>query len=244
MHTAAFAALGLDGTYSAIRCGADEVPVLMRRLADAGGGGNVTVPHKAAAADALDRASALVGELGACNTFWAENGALVGDNTDVPGIVAAVGELDVPAGGWMIAGTGGSARAAVGAARRLGAPVWVRSREAGRAEQFLAWARSIGAECALADDCVLCINATPLGLDAEDGDPLPLALAPSAVAALDLVYRRGRTLWVHEARRRGLRAEDGRTVLVGQGTAAFERWWPGVQAPVSVMRQVVDAELG
>jgi shikimate 5-dehydrogenase len=41
----------------------------------------------------------------------------------------------------------------------------------------------------------------------------------------------------------GLRAADGRTMLVAQGAAALERWFPGVHAPVEVMRAAVDARL-
>ena len=36
-------------------------------------------------------------------------------------------------------------------------------------------------------------------------------------------------------------AADGRTMLVAQGAAAFERWFPGKKAPVDVMRAAVDA---
>ena len=57
MHNAAFRALGLDATYVPLRCATSDVVPLMRALARAGGGGNVTVPHKEIAAGAITRAS-------------------------------------------------------------------------------------------------------------------------------------------------------------------------------------------
>ena len=54
MQNAAFRVLGLDAVYVPLPCAAEHVPVLMAALAAAGGGGNVTVPHKAIAAKAVD----------------------------------------------------------------------------------------------------------------------------------------------------------------------------------------------
>src|SRR5688500_10278670 len=83
MHNAAFRALGLDAVYVPLPCKADDVPVLLGSLARAGGGGNVTVPHKEAAARAVDRLEPLAQALGACNTFWGDDGGAAGGNTDV-----------------------------------------------------------------------------------------------------------------------------------------------------------------
>jgi shikimate dehydrogenase len=90
--------------------------------------------------------------------------------------------------------------------------------------------------------CTVVINTTPLGLASTD--PLPLDRPPaSAAVALDMVYAGGETHWVRAMRRAGLRAADGRTMLVAQGAAALECWFPGVRAPVEVMRAAVDARL-
>jgi shikimate dehydrogenase len=107
----------------------------------------------------------------------------------------------------------------------------------------MAWARGLGVRAAAPEQCGVLINATPLGL--RDGDPVPLAaeLAPDAEVALDLVYARGETPWVRALRARGLRASDGRAMLVAQGAAAFERWFPAVPAPREIMRAAVDAAL-
>src|SRR5207245_722464 len=164
MHNAAIRALGLDAVYVAIGTPAAALPPLLAALGAVGGAGNVTVPHKEAVERCLARKTDLCARVGACNTFWTEQGELVGANTDVA------------------------------------------------------------------------INATPLGL--KETDPLPLdpARTHGLAAALDLVYAPGETRWVRALRAAGIAAQDGRELLVHQGAAAFNRFFPAHPAPVEVMR--------
>ena len=243
MQNAAFRALGIQAVYVPLACAAEDVPPLIQTLARAGGGGNVTVPYKEAAARAVDVCRNLADVVGASNTFWSENGASVGDNTDVQGVLEALRQLEAPEAPWLIAGTGGAARAAAMAARERGVDVAVTSRDVSRRQKFEQWMSSRGVAVAPASQCRVLINATPLGLDANDPLPIPNDVAPQAEVALDLVYRAGETAWIRAVRSRVRRAADGRTMLVAQGAAAFECWFPGKRAPVEVMRAAVNAAL-
>lgn len=236
MFNAAFRALGIPAVYVPIRCSSRDLPGLMGGIARAGGGGNVTVPHKELAARLVQDASDLARAAGACNTFWRHAERVRGDNTDVAGVVAAMTELGVCGGAWLVAGTGGAARAVVLAAREKGARIAVRSRDSARAAEFAQWVAKAGVEAAMAEECDVLVNATPLGLRRDDAPPIPLDLAPQARAALDLVYASGETPWVHRCRARGLDARDGRTMLLAQGVAAFRRWYPDVSPPDEIMR--------
>lgn len=252
MQNAAIRSFGLDAVYVALRVPATAVPTVLAALAAVGAAGNVTVPHKEAAERCVTRKTDLCARAGACNTFWTENGALVGDNTDVAGVQACLRELGGGADRaerWLVLGTGGSARAVAVAAADAGAELLVRSRSQERAGRFVDWAASRGvrARVAPADTPLvadLAINATPLGLHA--GDPLPLDPAESRGlrAALDLVYAPGETRWVRALRAAGVAAREGREVLVQQGAAAFERFFPGHAAPIEVMRAAVARALG
>jgi shikimate dehydrogenase len=232
IHNAAFRALGLDAVYVPIRCDEGAVPVLMRALAAANGGGNVTIPHKrvGAAVAAPVNGDPLV----VCNTFWGQDGRLVGDETDSLGIIRAWNSLGRPPGDWLLLGTGGSAVGAALAARSLGTGVWVESRSPERAEQFRAELEAIGVPIG-AGTVGFIVNCTPLGLGSDDPLPLEPRRLPAGAAVLDLVYRRGETTWVRVARDAGHPAADGREVLLGQAAAAFERWFPATPAPVEVM---------
>jgi shikimate dehydrogenase len=256
MHNAAFAVLGLDAVYVALRVSGPRLGDAMRLLIEGGGGGNVTVPHKEAAAREVDRMIAPAGlsaagvversgrdGMGACNTFWGDADALVGTNTDVVGVLAGLDQIAAPATTWLVIGTGGGSQAVLAAARVRGARVAIQSRSHVRAESLLAMATRLGVSQANAAECEVAINATPLGLG--PGDPLPLDPAgfPGLRWGLDLVYAPGETRWVRLLRSRGLFAADGREVVVAQGAAALEHWFPGVRAPVEVMRAAVRAAL-
>lgn len=243
MQNAAFQALGLDAVYVALDCASEDTFALARALAKGGGGGNVTVPYKEVLAAALEHPSDRVRRLGSANVFRAEGEELKGDSTDLDGVLEALALLEAPATRWLLIGTGGSARAVIGAAAERGASIAVRSRSVARAKEFTSWAAELGVGATEPAECEVVINTTPLGLSV--GDPLPLEIgeAPRAVVALDLVYHRGETPWVRHCRAKGLRAADGREMLVGQGAKSLEWWFPKVQAPREVMRAAVARAL-
>jgi shikimate dehydrogenase len=248
MHNAACRALGLDATYIALRVPAAALPTVLQALGATGGAGNVTVPHKEAVERSVARKTDVCARAGACNTFWSEDGVLVGDNTDVAGVRAALTALGADGGRWLVVGTGGSARAVAVAAADAGAALWVRSRHPDRARAFAAWAKQLGVPAETAHGPIevdAAINATPLGLDERDPLPIDPKDLRGVRMALDLVYARGGTRWVRALRERGksVAVSDGREVLVRQGAAAFSRFFPGTAAPIDVMRAAVERAL-
>ena len=247
MHNAACRALGLDAVYVALRCSPAALPGVLSACAAVGAAGNITVPHKEAAERCVPRKTDLCARVGACNTFWSEQGALVGDNTDVAGVLASLKQLGAEhAERWLLIGTGGAARAVAVAAAQARAAVDVLSRDPARAAQFAEWAKARGADARPAGGDVtaqVAINATPLGLKESDPFPLEVARARRLRAALDLVYAPGETRWVRALRAAGVSAQDGREMLIQQGVAAFDRFFPGAQAPVEVMRAAVARTL-
>jgi shikimate dehydrogenase len=254
-QNAALRALGLDGVYVALRCSAADVPGLLRALARAGGGGNVTVPHKGAAAAAVERRTGAVEATGACNSFWMEDGEIWGGNTDVDGVTAAIRSLmgrSIAGARVLLVGAGGAARAAAYAlAKHAAGEIVVLNRTLERAREMQARFARPGTTIRVAGSVRelgagafdLAINATSLGLQAND----PLPLDPTAVqvdVALDLVYTHsGETAWVRAMRERRIPTADGREMLLQQGAAAFRRWW-GVDAPLQVMRDALAAVQG
>jgi len=248
MHNAAFRALGLDAVYVALRVAPESLGAFLAMQAATGGAGNVTVPHKEAVEGSVARKTDVCARVGACNTFWIEDRALIGDNTDVFGVMTALEKIGAGKKGerWLVVGTGGSARATAVAAADRGATLFVRSRDAARANAFAAWASGIGVATAVANgptEVDVAINATPLGLAGHDPLPVDVNHIPGVQRALDLVYAPGETRWVHALRERGIEAVDGREMLVQQGAAAFERFFPGTAAPKEVMRAAVSRAL-
>ncbi|CAN5861066.1 shikimate dehydrogenase [soil metagenome] len=243
----------LDAVYIALRCDAASVGPLIRALCRAHGGGNVSVPHKANAALCLDRATDAVRRTGACNTFWGEDGSLCGDNTDVAGFhhaaTALVPSLDGARA--LIIGAGGAAAAAVCALLDDGAAhIALLNRSPDRASTLAARAdpggsviraiRSIRDVHGLDFDLV--INASSVGLEGDETLPFQLDVLNDVGAVLDLVYRKqGGTPFVRLARAAGIPAADGTGMLIGQGAAAFSRWF-AVDPPIDLMQRALTGE--
>lgn len=244
MHNAGFQAAGLDAIYVALQPPAEGVVAQMMTLVRSGGGGNITIPFKQIAAQAPATRDPRVERLGSANVFGGIGGDLHVGNTDVDGVLAALDRLDVIADAWWVLGTGGSARSVAGAAAERGARVAIRSRDLARAADFAAWAASIGAGAAEPGECRLVINTTPLGLSLADPQPLDPGRLPAGAAVLDLVYAPiGATAWVRACQARGVRALDGREVLLAQGAASWKLWFPEVAPPIELMRAALDGRL-
>lgn len=249
IQNAGFQEAGVDGVYVAYRCDEDALAGFLRAVALAGGGGNVTLPHKERAAAMVDEPSEAVRRTGACNTFWGDGGTVHGDNTDVEGLSRALEAFlgEAPEGTRvLLLGAGGAARAALVALLDDGVDeICIHNRSTERAR---AVARRIGGERVrvvpskneLAEERFdLVLNATRLGLD--PGDPLPLELdhLASVGAVFDMVYGDEPTPFVRAAQEMGVKAADGKEMLVQQGGASFERWW-GRSAPLDAMRRALE----
>jgi shikimate dehydrogenase len=251
MHRAAFAALGLDLDYVAVRVPEGRLhrgfPGLRRRFL----GLNVTRPHKEAIVPLLDRLTGEARAAGSVNTVTFGDGEAVGDSTDGPGFLAALRRArPAPPSRAVVLGTGGAARAVALALAREGAEVTVSGRN-GKAGRRLAahlagvgpgrvrFAGREGAPLArLLDGADLLVNATPVGGWPEDGRcPVPeeVRLPPSLVV-FDLVYRPRRTRLLERAAAAGCVVVEGVEMLVEQGARSLQAW-VGRPAPVEVMRE-------
>lgn len=251
-QNAAFRAAGQDAVYLALPCAGGDLAPLLGSIARAGGGGNVTVPHKRAAAEAVERRTAAVDRTGACNTFWREGGAVWGDNTDVAGAAAAIRAVVEPAGvaldRVLVLGAGGAAAAVLAALEDLGAAdvtLANRSPEGARAlaERFRSARMTMapaGLEPATLDgEWDLAVNATSLGLGGETPPFGPARIR----AGLDLVYAPHSTPWVRSLVARGVPAADGTEMLLHQGAAAFRRWF-GAEPDLARMRAALQGAGG
>jgi shikimate dehydrogenase len=254
IQNAACKEAGVDGVYAAVRCSGADLEGFMHGLARAGGGGNVTIPHKEKAAAVVDVRSEAVRRTGACNTFWGgEDGRVHGDNTDVDGFRRALNNfLHGATEGIrvLLLGAGGAARASLMGLLEEGAEEVVllnRTKERARAV-----ARRIGgprvrvafmAEELRDQRFDLVVNATSLGL--SPGDPVPFDFdIPARVgAAMDLVYGPRPTPFLEAAAAYGIRATDGGDMLVQQGAVAFSRWW-GREAPLEAMSRALAEAMG
>ena len=245
MQNAALFAAGLDSwRYMRLPVPPERFADVVRALPARGFAGvNVTIPHKEAALAIADEATGLAASIGAANTLtFRPDGSIHADNTDAPGLIAALPDAHAPAGRRaLVLGAGGSGRAVAHALVEAGADVSIWNRSGSRAEDL---ARQLGARVARGPErAEIVVNCTSVGLDGDPDSFKALPLDADQVSAgccvVDLVYRDGGTPLLTAARAWGADTVDGREILIAQGAASFRRW-TGRNASLDAMRQALD----
>jgi shikimate dehydrogenase len=249
MHTAALRELGLapPWTYQRLPVTPALFAETIRALGDAGFyGANVTIPHKQAALALAEEASEAARAIGAANTLtFAPDGTIAAENTDAPGLIAAMERDGHPPRGLTVTvlGAGGTARAAVWALREAGArEVSVWNRTPARAQEL---ARACGIRAVrLPESTDILINCTSVGLvrpaTASESSLNLLSLKHDLVGrysyVVDFVYAQSTTELLALAGEQGVPTLDGLELLVAQGALSLERWTRR-PAPLDVMRR-------
>lgn len=217
IHDGRFEGLGLPYLYVPVALSslAGELGPLREALDGLGlplRGASVTVPFK-------EEAAALAGAPGeARNTLlFAPGGAVSSANTDREAFLSALPPAP-EARAALVLGAGGTARSAAEALVARGWRVDVAARSVPRAAALAAacGARVVASPTAAGLAYAVVVNATPLGLDAEDPLPCPGALLGPGVLAVDAPYRAGGTPFARLALRRGARLVDGFALLLAQ----------------------------
>jgi 3-dehydroquinate dehydratase type I len=158
-------------------------------------GFSVTRPWKTEAASSAP-GSGDVRDTGAANTLWRSPRGWRAENTDVDGIFDPLADHDTGEGRTaVIFGTGGAARAAVIAARRLGYEVLVAGRHDEAADALARELRvdSLALDDLAASEADLYLNGTPVGARPEDPPVFPRAVLENRPLVFDCVYRRDGT---------------------------------------------------
>jgi len=224
LHRAAYAQLGLDWQYTAIDVDGSRLPAFLDTCDESWRGLSLTMPLKQDVLPLLDDVDELTVQAGAANTVLFDGSTRRGFNTDVGGIVRALGEhgLDAMRQGLLI-GSGATAASALIAMAQLGAAqVRVLVRRPGAAFPLqelgirlgLAVAEAPIADLATADGADLVVSTVPggtdLGIAASDAltrhavlldaayDPWPSRLALPWVAAGGTIVH-GLGMLLHQA---------------------------------------------
>jgi len=241
IHAAFARQTGQDLSYERCLAPADGFADTVRRLiAEAYRGANVTVPFKLEAFALATRLRERARLAGAVNTLVFEDGEIVGDNTDGPGLVAdIVQNAGVPLAGKrvLLLGAGGAARGVILPILQHGpAGIVIANRTRATAdalvEQFASHVAQAGqvAACGFEDigreveggfDVV--INATSASLS-NALPPVPAAAFGEGTLALDMMYGKALSPFMQFAAQHGASARDGLGMLVEQAAEAFALW--------------------
>jgi len=248
LHTAAYAALGLDGwTYDRHECAESGLAGFVAGLGPEWAGLSLTMPLKRVALDVATSVSVLAAATGAANTLVRRDGGWFADNTDVAGIVAALkGSGGRGAGGRaVVLGAGGTAQAALAALRELGIDdIAVLVRDTARTAELRAAAVLLGVDPVVSDALADPQRASEALVGADVVvSTLPYGAAdalrgPRGVL-LDVVYAPWPTAFAAGASAAGARVVSGLEMLLHQAAAQVELM-TGRPGPVDAMRAALD----
>jgi len=195
---------------------------------------NVTLPHKEAVLHSVTDRSPAVDAIGAANTLSRKpDGQWRADNTDAPGLMAALHRIGIPSVDGktvLVLGAGGAARAALCALDGAGAELVVLNRTVEQAAMVLdACCRRAHRHGPLTDinqytdtaDFIL--NTTSAG---HSGDHFEL---PEGKGRLfyEMSYGAPAETQIAHAADRGWTAEDGLGMLVCQAAESYRIWFDG-----------------
>jgi shikimate dehydrogenase len=222
LHLAAYRALGLaEWTYERIECGAEELPGVVGGFGPEWVGVSVTMPGKFAALRFADERTDRAELVGSANTLLRTPRGWRADNTDIDGVMGALGTAS---GRAVVSGSGGTAPAAIVALAELGVgDITVVARNPDMAARLVELASRVGAAARFCDldggavaDAVaaasVLVNTLPAGVAARYAevfagtpvlldaiyDPWPTPLA-SAVAAAGGRVISGLQMLLHQA---------------------------------------------
>ncbi|MEK3903097.1 MULTISPECIES: shikimate dehydrogenase [unclassified Paenibacillus] len=257
MHGAALQALGLSGAYVPLHITPDKLGDAVQAIRTLGFRGvNVTIPHKVAVMEYLDRLDSSAVDVGAVNTIVNDNGILTGFNTDGIGYVRSLkteAAPDLTGTRILVIGAGGAARGIVSALlKEQAASVLIVNRNEERARQLADSFSSRGSLCGAGMDAVpgvlgsmdIVINTTSVGMypHMEDMPIDPSGLHEGMIVS-DLIYNPLHTRLLTESLKRGCTVHGGLGMFVYQGAYALE-YWTGLVAPAAIMRQTIADCLG
>ncbi|MEU9342296.1 shikimate dehydrogenase [Streptomyces sp. NPDC048278] len=251
LHRAAYDELGLaDWSYERFEVDEAALPGFLGTLGPEWAGLSLTMPLKRAVIPLVDEISETAASVDAVNTVvFTEDGRRLGDNTDIPGMVAALREHGIEqVDSAAILGAGATASSALAALARIctGEVVaYVRSEE--RAAEMRHWGERLGVEVRTADwadaaqalHAPLVIATTPTGTT----DALAAAVPERPTTLFDVLYHPWPTALAARWSMFGGAVVSGLDLLVHQAVLQVEQMTGQGPAPLDAMRRAGEKAL-
>lgn len=252
MHTAVFQELGLPHIYEPFDVKPEDLPEFIKtaiqekKLA----GLNVTIPHKVAVMDYMDKLEKSAREIHAVNTIYFGQ-ETIGHNTDAIGFAKSLKEKSINPRqkNVLVVGSGGASRAILSQLIQYHANITLTNRTRQKAEDLVKQLQAtdkikiidytLENLTQVLQDTYLIVNTTSIGMHPNiENSPVPKqALRPEHVI-FDAVYNPIETRLIKDAKAIGCETISGVSMLVHQGAESL-RIWLGIEPPIETMRSAV-----
>ncbi|MFF8944101.1 shikimate dehydrogenase [Streptomyces sp. NPDC014864] len=251
LHRAAYGELGLTG-WSYDRFEVDEagLPAFFEGLGPDWAGLSLTMPLKRAVIPLLDEISETAASVEAVNTVvFTEDGRRVGDNTDIPGMVAALRERGIEqVDSAAILGAGATASSALAAlARVCTGEVTAYVRSEARAAEMRQWGERLDVEVRTADWAdaaeALCAPLVVATTPAGTTDALAAAVPERPTVLFDVLYEPWPTALAARWSLAGGAVISGLDLLVHQAVLQVELMTGRSPVPLEALRAAGEKAL-
>ncbi|MER6129100.1 shikimate dehydrogenase [Streptomyces sp. NPDC001795] len=251
LHRAAYQELGLkDWSYDRFEVDEEALPGFVEKLGPEWAGLSLTMPLKRAVIPLLDSISDTAASVEAVNTVvFTEDGRRLGDNTDIPGMVAALRERGIEqVDSAAILGAGATASSALAALARIcTGEVVAYVRSAARAAEMRQWGERLDVEVRIADwsdadralGAPLVVATTPAGTT----DALAAAVPERPATLFDVLYDPWPTTLAARWSGYGGAVVSGLDLLVHQAVLQVEQMTGRSPAPLDAMRKAGEHAL-
>ncbi|MET7322162.1 shikimate dehydrogenase [Streptomyces sp. NPDC005549] len=251
LHRAAYAELGLtDWTYDRFDVDEAALPGFFEELGSEWAGLSLTMPLKRAVIPLLDSVSETAASVDAVNTVvFGKDGHKTGDNTDIPGIVAALREHGIEKTETAaVLGAGATASSALAALARIcTGEIAVYVRSAARADEMRGWAQRLDVDVRIADwadaeealHAPLVVATTPAGAT----DALAAAVPEMPTTLFDVLYDPWPTALAARWSAYGGAVVSGLDLLLHQAVLQVEQMTGRAPAPLAAMRKAGEHAL-
>ncbi|MER6350982.1 shikimate dehydrogenase [Streptomyces sp. NPDC001634] len=251
LHRAAYQELGLkDWSYDRFEVDEEALPGFVEKLGPEWAGLSLTMPLKRAVIPLLDSISDTAASVEAVNTVvFTEDGRRLGDNTDIPGMVAALRERGIEqVDSAAILGAGATASSALAALARIcTGEVVAYVRSAARAAEMRQWGERLDVEVRIADwsdadralGAPLVVATTPAGTT----DALAAAVPERPATLFDVLYDPWPTTLAARWSGYGGAVVSGLDLLVHQAVLQVEQMTGRSLAPLDAMRKAGEHAL-
>ncbi|GGW50424.1 shikimate dehydrogenase [Streptomyces griseoloalbus] len=251
LHRTAYAELDLEGwTYDRFEVDEKGLPGFFETRGPEWAGLSLTMPLKRAVIPLLDGISETAASVDAVNTVvFSEDGRRTGDNTDIPGMVAALREHGIDkVESAAVLGAGATASSALAAlARVCSGEVTAYVRSEVRAAEMRQWAERLDVAVRIADwddaeralNAPLVVSTTPAGVT----DTLARAVPERPTALFDVLYDPWPTVLAARWSAYGGAVVSGLDLLVHQAVLQVEQMTGCSPAPLEAMRKAGERAL-
>ena len=251
IHQKLFELSGISEEYKLCDISPEMLETELPKVIAENNGLNVTIPHKMAVINAMDKLDDSAARYNSVNCIAKKDGKIIGYNTDCIGFLRSVSEKAL-GGRFLILGCGGVGRMMALESASRGGDITMAIADFARSdaeklkaeiiEKFPGTKVNIILTSEISGDFDLLVNATPVGMYPKDNECLVSEEVISRCEnVFDAIYNPNETVLVKTALKLGKTACGGMNMLVLQAAAAHEIWYGGKFSKEDIEKIVSEA---